>query len=269
MTAGPDERTMHVIHGGGPETEDEAEQRIREDLHRMNVGPGGPSSSPPPMPAHPPAVPARQPAADADQEPEELPGQSAAPTRTDRLAPRWHSDRPDLSKHDDAEDEAEDAEDQGADDEDDDGDDGGNQRRGVGKSYRGRRVFKGTTSKGGTPHWSRPTLGRPPGIPVMKHNVFTWWSRLERHHKWAIYHGTGLGAGLYFHIPSFGIRGHEFIAHTPASEPEVWATWGLLGLLLVADYRARNWFPLLAWAIRALSTSVIAGALWYGAPLTH
>ncbi|WP_411092270.1 hypothetical protein [Streptomyces sp. 049-1] len=286
MTAGPDERTLHVIHGGGPETEQEAEDRIREDLHRRGVGPGGPASSPPPMPPHPPAIPPQPDAADVDQEPGEEEPEQAAPARAlnDRLVDWWRTNKPRDLSQDDGQDEEDGAEPADQDEE---------QPAARGPRPNRRRVSKtdaedqaeadddaeaeddedgdGQTTKGkkgkGEPRWSRPALGRPPGLPTEKHNVLTWWRGMAPHNKWLLYHGTGLGAGLFFGIPAYGYEGHRFIADTPADDLEVWATWGLLGLLLLADYRVRNLFPPLAWAVRALSTSVIVGAAWYGTPL--
>ncbi|MDH6489617.1 hypothetical protein [Streptomyces sp. SAI-127] len=297
MTAGPDER-LRVIPGGGPETEAEAEARIRAELHRRGLGPGGPASSPPPMPSRPPRVPAQPDAADVDQEPGEEPEQAApAKALNDRLVDWWSAHKPHLAD-DDGDDGEEEPDDDGEeepaargprphrgrvskrpakdDDEDGDGDEdedepddedakGKKSKKGKGKKGK-RKKGKGDESEEG-PRWSRPVLGRPPGLPAEKHNLFTWWRGMEPHTKWLMYHGTGLGAGLYFGVPAYGYEGHRFIADNPAGDLEVWATWGLLVLLLMADYRVRNLFPPLAWAVRALSTSVIVGALWYGTPL--
>jgi hypothetical protein len=321
VTAGPDERTLRVVPGGGPESEQEAEDRIREELHRRGVGPGGPASSPPPMPLHPPTIPAQpdaeagEPAGRTDPLPEwwrvrfprptEEEATEEAPARlratNDRLPSWWDRRKGDLADQaadeeepgEEPEDDEEEPEPKGRgprpgrrrvskepaedgdgdeDDEPDDDEDGDGKTKG--KKAKGKKGGKGRKAKGEEegeegPRWSRPDLGRPPGLPTEKHNLFTWWRGMEPHTKWLLYHGTGLGAGLYLGVPAYGYEGHRFIADNPAGDPEVWATWGLLGLLLVADYRVRNLFPLIAWAVRALSTSVIIGALWYSAPLTH
>lgn len=299
MTAGPDERTLHVIPGSGPETEQEAEERIRGELHRRGVGPGGPASSPPPMPPHPPTIPPQpdsyeEPAEEADykglvewiaarraalrepqdpapddagdrEEAEDTEDASPARAVNDRLVEWWRRNKPrDLSGNDGDQDDDADrgpVSKQPAADEDMVG--GGEEAVGEG----GGKVAKGDSGDG--PRWSRPVFGRPPGLPAERRNLFTWWYGMEPHTKWLLYHGTGLGAGLYLGIPAYGYEGHRFIAAHPADDLEVWFTWGLLVLLLLADYRVRHLFPLLAWAVRALSTSVIVGALWYGAPLAH
>jgi len=316
MTAGPDERTLHAIDGGGPETEQEAEARIREELHRRGVGPGGPASSPPPMPLHPPTIPAQpgdgsdhqEPAqeaehegfpdwlrakrdalrklreadtSDVDQELDDAADQDAAPARAsnDRLPDWWAPRKPNVGELD--VDEEEPGEEPTPDE------DRVSPATGPGDGPRPSRraVFKvsrrapaddepddGAEEAGQEqvpegPRWSRPALGRPPGLPPKRQNLITWWRGMAPHNKWLLYHGTGLGAGLYFGIPAYGYEGHRFIADNPADDLEVWATWGLLGILLVTDYRVRNLFPPLAWAVRALSTSVIVGAAWYGTPL--
>ncbi|MFD5570412.1 hypothetical protein [Streptomyces cadmiisoli] len=273
MTTGHDERTLHVIPGDGPETEQQAEDRIRQELHRRVDGTSRPAPSPPPLPSHPPAIPS-QPDADAGQEPGEEKSKQAAPVRAlnDRLVEWWRADKPgalDPDTEDDDEDDEDDEEQPAAHgprpsrrrvskrSAKDDGDDEPDEKDGTGRK-----------SKGG-PRWSRPVLGRPPGLPAEKHNLFTWYRGMEPHTRWLIYHGTGLGAGFYFGVTVYGYEGHRFIATHPAGDPEALATWGLLGGLLMADYHVRNLFPLLAWAVRALSTSVTVGALWYSAPLAH
>ncbi|MGX1301390.1 hypothetical protein RKD35_002878 [Streptomyces albogriseolus] len=283
MTAGPDERTLHVIEGGGPETEEEAEARIRQELHRRNIGPGGPASSPPPLPPHPPRVPVQPDAADVDQEPGEEEPEQAAPAKAlnDRLVDWWSSHKPHLADRDETPDPDDDEPDDGDeekpaaggpspnrrrvskdDGEPDDAEDGDETEAAEDKSGKGK---KGKDPN--EPRWSRPALGRPPGLPSKKHNVLTWWRGMAPHNKWLLYHGTGLGAGLYFGVPAWGYEGHRFIVDPRAGEFEVWSTWGLLALLLMADYRVRNLFPPLAWAVRGVSTSVLVGAAWYGTPL--
>ncbi|MFJ4469531.1 hypothetical protein ACIP2X_18840 [Streptomyces sp. NPDC089424] len=287
MTAGPDERTLHAVRGGEPETEQEAEDRIRQELHRRVDGTG-----------REPSIPAQPEPADADLETGEQEPEQAAPARAlnDRLVEWWRNDKPrDLDDDeqddvddepdseeksathgprpsrrrvskgptkDDDDDEDDDQGDQGDQDDEDDEDDEPDSKAGASrKSTKGKAEDK--------PRWARPALGRPPGPPPEKHNLFTWYRGMEPHTRWLIYHGTGLGAGLYFGVPAYGYEGHRFIADRPADDLEAVATWGLLGLLLMADYRVRNLFPLLAWAVRALSTSVVVGALWYSAPLTN
>ncbi|MER7835315.1 hypothetical protein ABTY98_05230 [Streptomyces sp. NPDC096040] len=304
MTAGPDERTLHVIDGGGPETEQEAEARIREELHRRGVGPGGPASSPPPMPDHPPTIPA-QPAADdqagrtltewwrvrrsrpADQnQAEQDPPAKTAPARADndRLPPWWDRRKPHLDEEPEPDD-AEDAEDG------EDGEDGEEEPEPKGKG-RGPRPARRRVSKtsrpasdvgdepddGGEevgeeqvlegPRWSRPGLGRPPGLPAKRHNFITWWRQdVKPEHKWLMYHGTGLGAGVWAGVFSYGTRGAEFVTQQGLVDLEADVTLGLLGLVLVVDYRVRNLLPPLAWFVRAVSTSLVLGAAWNGTPL--
>lgn len=304
MTAGPDERTLHVIPGGGPETEQEAEERIREELHRRGVGPGGPASSPPPMPDHPPTVPA-QPAADderagrtltewwhvlraraADQDQAEQAPQDAAETAparadNDRLPPWWDRRKPHLADLD-AEPEPDEEPDQG-----DDGEDVEPEPKAKGRGPRParRRVSKtsqpaddedeqdddaeeaGEEQVPDGPRWSRPTLGRPPGLPAKRHNLLTWWRGIAPHTKGLLYHGTGLGAGVYFGVFAWGTRGAEFVTQEGLGDLEADFTLGLLGLVLVVDYRVRNLFPPLAWVVRAVSTSLVIGAAWNGTPL--
>ncbi|MDI9836250.1 hypothetical protein [Streptomyces sp. KAU_LT] len=278
MTAGPDERALHLVQGNGPESEQDAEDRIREELRRRGVGPGGPASSPPPMPPHPPAIPPQPAAEDADPQPGEQP-QQAAPIRAvnDRLTPWWEKDKSELSAQEPAPAPAADVDEPDAQDEEQQEP----AERGPRRSR--RRVSKRPAkddpkaaddaeeqdeeSEEEGPRWSRPAMGRPPGLPARRHNLFTWWRGMEPHTKWLLYHGTGLGAGLYFGVPAWGYEGHRFIVNPRAGEFEVWSTWGLLALLLMADYRVRNLFPPLAWAVRGVSTSVLVGAAWYGTPL--
>jgi hypothetical protein len=297
MTAGPDERTLRVIDGGGPESEQEAEERIRQELHRRNVGPGGPASSPPPLPPHPPTVPA-QPSTDetatgrhtdwwrvgrarnteqapADQERAE----AAAPARADndRLPPWWDRRKPDLD--DQAADHQEPGEEPEAEDEEPEP-----AAKGRGPRPGRRRVSKtsrrppadpeqGDGEEAGEqvpdgPRWSRPALGRPPGLPPQRKNLIQWWREdVKPEHKWLMYHGTGLGAGVYFGVFSYGTRGAEFVTKQGLGDLEADVTLGLLGLVLMVDYRVRNLFPPLAWVVRAVSTSLVLGAAWNGTPL--
>ncbi|MEV0016646.1 hypothetical protein [Streptomyces tendae] len=305
MTAGPDERTLHVIPGGGPETEEEAEARIREDLHRRGVGPGGPASSAPPLPPHPPTVPEH-----SDAVPEHRPGQviggryrliakaeqavpqqedetpDQAPPRAvnDRLVPWWSTDKPrDL---DDSSDQHDPVSHTDPDGDQDDGD--GDEEPQPEAKERGLRPTRRRAAKTSRPvdntdpddeaageerlpdgpRWSRPALGRPPGLPAKKKNLIAWWREdVKPEHKWLMYHGTGLGAGIYFGVFTYGTRGAEYVTQEGLDDLEADITLGLLGLVLLVDYHVRNLFPPLAWIVRAISTSLLLGAAWNGTPL--
>ncbi|MGW3971164.1 hypothetical protein ACWEFD_17930 [Streptomyces ardesiacus] len=316
MTAGPDERTLHVIPGGGPESEQEAEDRIREELHRRGVGPGGPASSPPPLPPHPPTVPA-QPDVEEPREGQLIGGryrliardgqagpaqpdvvdqaaadETADPARAanDRLVPWWQTDKPrDLDASNGGQ-HAPAGQDEPESDEDADADAGEAgveepepqaKERAARRSR--RRVSKTTRPAADTPdeaettgeehvpdgpRWSRPALGRPSGLPPRKKNFFAWWREdVKPEHKFLLYHGTGLGAGIYFGVFSYGTRGAEFVSQEGLDDLEADITLGLLGLVLLVDYRVRHLFPPLAWLVRAVSTSLILGAAWNGTPL--
>ncbi|MFJ1528239.1 hypothetical protein ACIOFV_07390 [Streptomyces mirabilis] len=314
MTAGPDERILHVIPGGGPESEQDAEDRIREELRRLGVGPGGPASSPPPMPAHLPVVPPQQAAADVDQEPgdqadyggfadwlrakraarqeshnpepddaDEAEGATPARADNDRLPPWWDRRKPDLD------DQTVDDEEPGEEPEEEDEEPEerpkakarGPQpvRRRVSKTSRrppaddGQGDEEEDEEEAGEqvpdgPRWSRPSLGRPPGLPPKRQNLITWWRQdVEDYQKWLLYHGTGLGAGVYFGVFTYGTRGAEFVTQQGLGDLEADFTVGLLGLVLMVDYRVRNLFLPLAWLVRAVSTSLVLGAAWNGTPL--
>ncbi|MEU0950464.1 hypothetical protein ABZ379_48775 [Streptomyces canus] len=298
MTAGPDERTLRVIPGGGPESEQEAEDRIREELHRRGIGPGGPASSPPPMPPHPPTIPA-QPDGDAEEpagrtdplpqwwrvrfpRPTEEEGTEEAPARAradnDRLPPWWDRRKPDLA------DQATDEEEPGEEPEQEEDEEPEPEPKGKGRGPKParRRVSKTSRREEGDgeddeeagedvrdgPRWSRPSLGRPPGLPAKRQNLITWWRQdVKPEHKWLMYHGTGLGAGVYFGVFTYGTRGAEFVTQQGLDDLEADFTLGLLVLVLVVDYRVRNIFPPLAWLVRAVSTSLVLGAAWNGTPL--
>jgi hypothetical protein len=104
VTAGPDERTLHVVPDGtnapGPDPDDSLdEDRIRHDLMRiMGVGPYAAAGPPPP---YPPTIPVQP---DADEEPGEEPEAATAPLRAvnDRVVEWWRKDKPHLGGEDDA-----------------------------------------------------------------------------------------------------------------------------------------------------------------------
>lgn len=280
-----DDRVLNVLFGT-PETEEEAEQRIRESLRQAGVGPGGPPVAIPPMPAYRPTVPpqpddhqepgedhdagfsdwwrakraalrqAQAPATD-DAEDDETPARAS----NDRL-PDWRDPKkPDLADLD-HEDEDEDEEPKAHgprpsrypvsktdnSDEDDDQDEAGEEQ---------------PTRR----RWARPVLGRPPGLPEKKHNVFTWWHGIEPYQKWLAYHATGLAGGIYLGAFSYGFEGAAIVKANDPDDIDVLATYGLGALVLLIDYRLRNTDFLLAWAARGLSTSVALGAIWHSTPL--
>ncbi|MER6980556.1 hypothetical protein [Streptomyces carpinensis] len=290
MTAGPDER-LRIATDDAPADDDQDEQRIREELRRRNVGPGGPASAPPPAVPEQPAdsgqrasrlpdwVRARFPRP-ADPEPadqaEPVDRAEAQPSARagNRLTPWWELRKPDLADlHPDI-----DTADEGL-----KGDEAAGEEPAPTpakpRSSR-RRIFKtsppddeygeyvGEEQAPGRRHWDRPVLGRPPGLPPKRQNLFTWWRSVEAHNKWLLYHGTGLLGGIYIGAFHEGYLSAAYIAAHGFADIESIFIAGLAGGLFLLDYRVRNWFPLLAWAVRALSTSVIVGALWYGAPIT-
>ncbi|MEU1853943.1 hypothetical protein ABZ499_32970 [Streptomyces sp. NPDC019990] len=269
MTAGADERVLRLLPGT-PETEEAAEQRIREELRRRNVGPGGPEFSPPPLPPFPPTVP-EQPGPEAGREPGEQPARVRA--ANDRLVDWWRTDKPALDEPDRVEEPE-------PDDESDE--EPQPEPTPVGRGPRRRRVAKtdgGQDQAGGAgkeqeqepggPRWSRPSLGRPPGLPPKRQDLITWWREdVKPHNKWLLYHGTGLVGGLWYGVPQWGLAGAEFVKENDPADVDVLATWGLLGIVLAADYRIRHMFPPLAWGVRGISTSLIVGAIWHGTPLS-
>jgi hypothetical protein len=281
---------------GPSETEEEAEARIRESLRQAGVGPGGPPIGIPPMPAYLPTVPPqpgddgqepgedhdegfsdwwrakraalRQAQAPATDDAEDDGQDDEAPARAanDRL-PDWRdANKPHLADLDeDQEDEPEprgprpsrrrvsktDSSDDEPDQDEDDEDEGG-----AGEEQLKRR------------RWSRPALGRPPGLPPKRQSLIQWWREdVKPEHKFLLYHGTGLGAGVYFGVFTYGTRGAEFVTQKGLNNLEADVTLGLLGLVLFVDYRVRHLFPPLAWLVRAVSTSLILGAAWNGTPL--
>ncbi|MFF4900499.1 hypothetical protein [Streptomyces sp. NPDC001068] len=304
MTAGPDERTLHVIQGGGPETEQQAEDRIREELHRRGVGPGGPASSPPPMPEHPPVIP-EQPATDEqagrtlsewwrvlrdrpdndesgqadpeEQEPEGAAQTAPARAANDRLPPWWDSRKPILGEEPEPDDVEDDQEPEPEPEPKATGRGPRPARRRVSKTGQPAKDDGGDQGDGNgtgeeaTPperRWSRPALGRPPGLPAKRQNLITWWRQdVKPEHKWLLYHGTGLAGGIYIGAFSLGTRGAAFVTQQGLGDLEADINLGALVLVLIVDYRVRNLFPPLAWIARAISTSLVIGALWNGTPL--
>ncbi|MFJ3249128.1 hypothetical protein [Streptomyces sp. NPDC086782] len=309
MTAGPGERTLRLIPGG-PDTEqdaEDAEDRIREELHRRGVGPGGPASSPPPMPAHPEAAETGQePGGQGGTDEEDYVGlaawlqakraallkspepddaddaEDAAPARAanDRLPHWWERDKPHVSGLGAADDEP--GEEPAPDEEDGEDEEPALEPEGKRRGLRpapktsqrppaddeqGDAEEAGEEHVPAGPRWSRPALGRPPGLPPKRQNLFTWWRSIETHNRWLLYHGTGLGAGVWAGVFSYGTRGAEFVTQQGLGDLEAEFTLGLLGLVLVVDYRVRNLFPPLAWFVRAISTSLVIGAAWNGTPL--
>ncbi|MFF4146958.1 hypothetical protein ACFY0A_37795 [Streptomyces sp. NPDC001698] len=293
MTAGPDEKQLLRVLPGGATASHPAdpndpsdEESIREDLRRMGVGP----DAYPPRPPYPPTVPG-QPAADADQAPgEQDTDDLPAPARAanDRL-PFWYERRkPDLAdlgpaSDEPAAEESEPVDEQPDNDEPSKKPEARGPRRFLRRASKSPRPADGKGDDGGGerveaegedhvpagPRWSRPLLGRPPGLPPKRDNLFTWWRSVEPHVKWGAYHGTGLAAGVYFGVAEQGFRGAEFVTTHDTGSIDVLATYGLLAVVLLVDYRVRNLIPPLAWAVRGVSTSLIIGALWYGAPLSH
>ncbi|MFF5668853.1 hypothetical protein ACFY8S_01735 [Streptomyces hygroscopicus] len=303
------------------ETEKEAEARIREELRRRGVGPGGPAASPPPMPPHPPVVPSQsatadgvqQPGEQATQEGQEFEGftdwlrakraarqqppapephdaeeaEEAAPARAanGRLPHWWERKKPNVGDLD-AGDEEESGEEPALHEEDeeaapepkDKSRDSRPARRPVSKASRRPPADELGEEEDDDeddeeeqvpagPRWSRPALGRPPGLPPERRNLVQWWREVAPEYRWLLYHGTGLGAGVYFGVFTYGMRGAEFVTQQGLGDPDADVNLGLLGLVLVVDYRVRNLFPPLAWAVRAISTSLVIGAAWNGTPL--
>lgn len=311
MTTGPDEHTLHVIDGGRPETEQEAEARIREELRRRGVGPGGPASSPPPRPAHPPVVPPQSATADGVQQPgeQEFEGftdwlrakraarqqppapepddteeaEEAAPARAanDRRPHWWERKKPTVGDLD-ASDEEEPGEEPAPHEEDEEA---APEPKDKGRGRPARRPVSETSRRPPAdelgdeedddeeeqvpagPRWSRPALGRPPGLPPERRNLIQRWREVAPEYRWLLYHGTGLGAGVYVGVFTYGMRGAEFVTQQGLDDLDADVNLALLGLVLVVDYRVRNLFPPLAWAVRAISTSLVIGAAWNGTPL--
>jgi hypothetical protein len=251
----------------------------------------GPYAAAGPPPSHPPIVHEQPHTADVDQEPGEEPEQ-AAPARAlnDRLVDWWRTDKPHLAddalKPDDEGDEGDEQDELlGPDAEDDEEPEPAPKAKGRGPRRGPRRVAKTDEQDEdedededeeeagervpAAPRWSRPALGRPPGLPPKRQNLVTWWRNdVESHSKWLIYHGTGLGAGLYYGVPKWGLLGAEFVTTHDGDDISVWATWGLLGIVVAVDRRARNLALPLAWAARGITTSLVIGAIWHGTPLS-
>jgi hypothetical protein len=283
-----DDRVLHVFFGT-PETEEEAEDRIRESLRRAGVGPGGPDLGIPPMPPHPPAVPPegeeerpglphnwrmRFPWALKPEQDNDDVDEAPARASNDRL-PDWRDPhKPDLADLDDDQDEP---------GEDDEPDEDEPKRK---PKARGPRPSQRPVSKTDSddeddpgeddeavqkaptgPRWSRPAFVRPPGLPEKRHNLFTWWREIEPYQKWLAFNGTALAGGIWIGGFSYGFAGAEFVETHDPLDINVLATYGLGGLVLLLDYRIRNWFPPAAWAARGISASVVLGAIWHSTPL--
>lgn len=275
MTAGPDERTLRPVADPDPE------ETLRAALRRRGVGPGGPSMAAPPMPAHPPAPPEQETEPDDDGDrglpstwrmrfpwgpkPDDQAAEDEPPARAanDRL-PHWSDpDKPHLGTDDETT--ADDQDDQGDEtseaeadeDAEPDEDDDQPKPRGLFKARRPAQQHR----------WSRPSMGRPPGLPKKKHNLITWWATLEPYKRWAMFHATGLAGGIWIGAFGYGFRGAEYVKTHDLAELNTLATYGLGVIWLAFDYRVRHTFPPLAWAVRGISTAFILGALWHGTPL--
>ncbi|PSK43952.1 hypothetical protein B0E38_07757 [Streptomyces sp. 111WW2] len=304
MTAGPDEQQLLQVVPDmveDPAAPDADEQAVKERLMRM-------TTPPPPMPAYPPAVPAppaddggdvedeaglldwlnakraaraAQLAHDPDApEPADADaGDVQARAANDRL-PDWrdphkpHLVNLDDDQDDDQGDSADEAEAADEVEDEDEVEADGTKRTRAALTRNLSSLLKKTDStdtgeEPTGPRWSRPALGRPPGLPEEKHNLFTWWAGIEPYQKWLLYHGTGLAGGIWLGAFDSGFRGAEYVKTHDPDDLNTIATYGMGVIWLALDYRFRNTFPPIAWAIRGVTTAAALGAVWHSTPLAN
>lgn len=93
------------------------------------------------------------------------------------------------------------------------------------------------------------------------------WGEVKPHTKAALYHLTGLAGGLAFGVVAYATEVTRSIDDStlPLREDPAVYFWGAGAVLVLAVDRAtRKWAWLVHWGARAMTTSVLVGALLHG-----
>ncbi|WP_327345921.1 hypothetical protein [Streptomyces europaeiscabiei] len=165
-----------------------------------------------------------------------------------------------------------------ADDPDDQGEDGGeepaddDEDAGEGPAKRSVRRWRPAGGGSARPPFATPAFPSATDTAKERKSLVQAAREASPEAKWLISHASGLATGFVFGIPQFAHDVTRSVAESPFAlrdNPDAyfWAVGAVLVLSL--DRATRNWWLLVAWATRGLTTSVVIGALLHGNPIPH
>ncbi|GGZ73038.1 hypothetical protein ACFOOM_01130 [Streptomyces echinoruber] len=129
---------------------------------------------------------------------------------------------------------------------------------------RGRWRRPAATSGYERPRFSTPVF---PRAGRERKSFAQAWREVDPATKWGLYHLTGLAGGLMLGVVGYATDVTASLAESPLplrDNPAAYF-WGAGAVLVVAvDRVTRRWFWLIGWCTRAVTTSVVVGAVLHG-----